>query len=163
MSRIYAVPLSGTLTNAGGDTDIWSLQPAANKPIRILGFTLGQISEVGDAAEEGVRITVKRLPATFTVGSGGAVVTAAASIGHSDDTVWGMVARANDTTVATTSGTAQVLDEFGWNIRNTPYEHWYPDPRLAPACINAQGLVVRLETTLADDITFSGVCFVEEL
>lgn len=162
MGRVYAVPFNGTVTAAGTDTDLWSFQPADDKPIKLRGFTLGQISEVGDAAEEGLRITVKRLPATFTVGSGGSSVTAAAPVRSSLDTVWGFTARVNDTTVATSSGTVQVLDEFGWNERNTPYEHWYPDTDYCPSCFQAQGLVVRMETTLADDMTFSGVAWVEE-
>lgn len=162
MSRIYAVPYTGTLTTAGGNTDIWSFAAAANKPITLRGFTLGQTSEIGDAMEENVRVTVTRLPATFTVGSGGSAVTAAATPGASTDTVWGFTARANDTTVATTSGTAQVLDEIGWNLRNSPYEHWYPDERFCPGAFNTQGLVVRLESTLLDDITFTGVAWIQE-
>jgi hypothetical protein len=163
MGRKYPVPFNGTVTAAGGDVDLWSFQPASNKPILLRGFTLGQISEVGDSQEEGLRITVKRLPATFTVGSGGSSVTAAATPNSSADTVWGFTARTNDTTVATTSGTAQVLDEFGWNERNTPLEKWYPDSDYCPGAINAQGLVIRCETTLADDMTFSGVAWVEEM
>lgn len=162
MSRFYAVPLNGTVTAAGTDADLWSFQPASNKPIKLRGFTLGQISEVGDAAEEGLRITVKRLPATFTVGSGGSAVTAAAPVNSSADTVWGFTARTNDTTVATSSSTVQVLDEMGWNERATPYEHWYPDERFCPTAFNAQGLVIRMETTLADDMTFSGCAYIEE-
>lgn len=162
MGRIYSIPWTGTVTNSGGNTDLWSLQAADDKPIRIRGFTLGQISEVSDAAEEGLDITVKRLPATWTVGSGGSSVTAAAPVGSSGDTVWSFTARTNDTTVGTTSGTAQTLDEFGWNERNSPYEHWYPDKDLCPAAIQGQGLVVRMETTPADDFTFSGTCWVEE-
>lgn len=162
MGRIYAVPFNGTVTNAGGDVDLWSFQPADDKPIRLRGFTLGQISEVGDTAEEGLRITVKRLPATFTVGSGGSAVTAAAPNRSSADTVWGFTARTNDTTVATTSGTAQVQDEFGWNERNTPLDRWYPELEFCPQCFQAQGIVIRCETTLADDMTFSGVAWVEE-
>ena len=161
MSRIYAVPFTGTLTIAGGNTDIWSFGPAANKPIKIRGFTLGQTSEIGDAMEENVRITVTRLPATYTVGSGGSAVTAATTPGNSTDTVWGFTARTNDTTVATTSGTAQVLDEFGWNLRNSPYEHWYPEDRFCPGAANLQGLVIRLESTLLDDVVFSGVVWVQ--
>ncbi len=163
MSRIYAVPFNGTVTNAGGDSDLFSLQPAANKPIRLRGLRLGQVSEIGDAQEENLRVTVKRLPATFTVGSGGSSVTAAAPNDDAAGTVWGFTARVNDTTVATTSGTAQVLDEIGWNERNTPYETWYPDDKYCPGAINGQGIVVRMETTPADDFTFSGVAFVEEL
>jgi hypothetical protein len=162
MSRFYAIPFNGTVTAAGTDTDIWGFQAASNKPIKLRGFTLGQITEIGDTGEEGLRITVKRLPATYTVGSGGNAVTAAAPVGSSAEPTWGFTARTNDTTVATTSGTAQVLDEFGWNNRNTPYEHWYPDERFCPSAFNGQGLVIRMETTLLDDMTFSGVAWVEE-
>ena len=162
MSRMYAVPFSGTITAAGTDTDIWSIQPAANRSVNLRGFTLGQTSEIGDAMEEGVRITVRRMPATFTVGTGGSLVTAVATPGSSLDAVWGAVVRTNDTAVSTTSGTAQIIEEFGWNLRNSPYEHWYPDERFCPGAFNGQGLIVRLETTLADDISFTGTLWFQE-
>lgn len=160
MARIYAVPFTGTVGTA--IFDIWSFQPASNKPINLKGFTLGQITEVGDVQEEGLIITVKRLPATFTVGSGGAVVTASPPIESSASLVWGFVCRANDATVATSSGTVQILDQFGWNERNSPYEHWYPDSDYCPAAFNGQGLIIRCETVLADTMTFAGVAFIEE-
>jgi len=160
MSRIYAVPFNGTITAAGTDTDIWSFQAAANKPICLRAFTLGQTSEVGDAMEENLRITVRRITTSYAVGSGGSSVTAAATTASSADTAWSFTARTNDTTVAT--GTSQVLDEFGWNERNTPYEHWYPDNIFAPSAVNGQGLVIRCETTLLDDMTFSGTAWIEE-
>jgi len=158
--RIYAIPFSGTITAAGGDTDIWSFQAASNKPIALRGFTLGQTSEIGDAMEENLRITVRRITTSYAVGSGGSAVTAAAPNTSTVDATWGFTARTNDTTVAT--GTSQILDEFGWNERNTPYEHWYPDDTFAPSSTNGQGLVIRCETTLADDMTFSGCAWVEE-
>jgi hypothetical protein len=160
MSRIYAVPFSGTITAAGTDTDIWSFQPAVNKPICLRGFTLGQISEVGDTMEEGLRITVRRITTSFAAGTGGSSVPAVATNASSVDTVWGFTARTNDTAVAT--GTSQILDEFGWNERNSPYEHWYPDDQFAPSAVNGQGLVIRCETTLADDMTFTGTAWIEE-
>lgn len=160
MSRIYAVPFTGTITAAGTDTDIWSFQAAANKPICLRAFVLGQTSEVGDVMEENLRITVRRITTSYTVGSGGNSVTAATTNASSADIVWGFTARTNDTTVAT--GTSQILDEFGWNERNTPYEHWYPDDQFAPSAVNGQGLVIRCETTLADDMTFSGTAWIEE-
>lgn len=164
MGRLYAIPFNGTVTNAGGNTDLWSLQPADDIPIRLRGFTLGQISEVGDTAEEGLRITVTYLPATFTVGSGGSSVTATKPpsdpVGGAD---FSMTARTNDTTVATTSGTAIVRDEFGWNERNSPLEHYYPDIDFCPVARQGAGIVIRMETTPADDFTFSGVAWVEEL
>lgn len=162
MGRIYAVTYNGTITAAGGNTDLLSIQPASNKPVRLRGFRLSQISEVGDAAEEGLRVTVKRLPATFTVGSGGSAITAAATLADAADTAWSFTARCNDTTVATTSGTAQVLEEIGWNERNSPCDFWYPDSQFCPKVKNGEGLVVCLETTLADDMTGCFTFWVEE-
>ena len=75
MGRIYAVPFNGTLTNAGGNSDLLEVLPADDKPVKLRGFTLGQTSELGDAAEESLRITVQRFAATVTGGSGGSAVT----------------------------------------------------------------------------------------
>lgn len=162
MGRIYAVSYNGTITAAGGDTDLISIQPASNKPVRLRGFRLSQISEVGDAQEEGIRVTVKRLPATFTVGSGGSAITALPTLADSADTVWSFTARCNDTTISTSSGTVQILEELGWNERNTPCDFWYPDAAFCPKAKNGEGLVVRLETTLADDLTGCFTFWVEE-
>src|SRR6476659_8110346 len=104
MSRVYTVSYSGTYTNAGTDTDLLEITPADDKPVYLLGFALGQTSEVGDSAEEGVRITVIRLPATFTSGSGGSAGVNNAL--DSADAAAGMSTEVNNTTVATTSGTA---------------------------------------------------------
>jgi hypothetical protein len=71
MGRIYTVSFAGTVTNAGGDTDLIEILPAAEKPVKLRGFSLAQTSEVGDTAEEGLRISVMRLPATVTSGNGG--------------------------------------------------------------------------------------------
>lgn len=160
MSRIYAATYQGTITNAGGDADLFSIQPADDKPIKIRGFRLSQISEVGDAAEEGLRITLKRLPATFTVGSGGSSVTPVPM--DSADTACGATVRANDTTVATTSGTAVTLEEIGWNERNSPCDFWYPDERFCPKVKQGEGLVLRMETTPADDFTGLFTIWIEE-
>ena len=160
MSRIYTVAFSGTLTAAGGDADILELTPAAQKPIRLRGLKLSQISEVGDAAEEGLRISIIRLPATVTSGNGTA--TTPQPIDESD-TAAGFAAETNGSTVATTSGTAATLEEIGWNIRATPFETWWPDDRYAPQVRNAGALVVRCQTTAADDITVQGTAYVEEI
>lgn len=162
MGRIYAIPYNGTITNAGGNTDLLSLQPADDKPVKLRGILLSQISEVGDTQEEGLRITVQRFPATFTVGSGGSAITALPTVSDSADTTWGFTARCNDTTVATTSGTAQILHEIGWNERNSPYELWFPDDRFAVKVKQGEGLIVRMETTLTDDMTGCFTFWVEE-
>lgn len=163
MSRVYSVVYNGTLTAAGGDTDLVSIQPADDKPVRLRGFRISQTSEVGDAAEEDVRVTVRRMTATFTVGSGGSSVTAAAPLNDSGDQVWAFTARANDTTVSTTSGTSQILEEIGWNERNTPCDFWYPDIQFCPSAKQTEALILRMETTLADDMTGCLTVWIEEL
>lgn len=160
MGRIYTVVYNGTVTNAGGNTDLLSVQPADDKPVKLRGFRLSQISEVGDSAEEGLRVTVKRFPATYTVGSGGSAVTP--SPPDSADVAAGCTTRCNDTTVGTTSSTAVVLEEIGWNERNSPCDFWYPDERFCPYVKQGEGLAVVLETTAADDFTGCFTFWIEE-
>lgn len=163
MSRMYRVPYTGTLSNAGGDSDLLSLQPADDKPVRLVGWILGQSTEVGDAQEENLRITVRHMTATVTIGSGGSSVTPVANRpGTADVVAAGFTARCNDTTVATTSGTSTVMEELGWNIRSSPWERWIPE-ELRPIAMQGEVLLVRMESTPADDITGELVFFVEEL
>ena len=161
MSRFYTVPYSGTLTNAGGDADLLEILPADDKPVRLRGWLIGQTSEVGDTAEEGVRLSVIRLPATVTSGSGGSSVTPATA--DSADTAAGAAAEANNTTVATTSSTGVTLIEVAWNIRSAPFEFWFPDERFCPIVKQGEGLVVRCQTTVADDVSIAMTFFIEEM
>lgn len=164
MSRIYRVPYTGTVTAAGGDSDLLSIQPADDKPCRLVGWILGQTSEVGDAAEENLRITVRHMTATVTIGSGGAAVTPV-PLRPGTDLAAGFTARCNDTTVATTTGTNTIVEELAWNERNTPWERWIPAADVAemrPRALQTEVLLVRMETTPADDFTIGVTFFVEE-
>lgn len=160
MSRIYAIPYSGTLTNAGGDTDLLELLPADDKPVKLRGFSLGQTSEVADAAEEALRVSILRVPATVTSGSGGSTVTPVPM--DSADAAAGVAAECNNTTVATTSSSAVTLAEYAWNIRNSPCEFWFPDAQYCPKAKQGEALVVRLQSTPADDISACLTFWVEE-
>jgi len=160
MGRIYAVPFNGTLTNAGGNSDLLEVLPADDKPVKLRGFTLGQTSELGDAAEESLRITVQRFAATVTGGSGGSAVTPVPM--DSADAAAGAACECNNTTVATTSGAATVIEELGWNIRGSPFEHWYPDERFCPKAKQGEAIIVRMESTPTDDISAQLTFFLEE-
>jgi len=161
MGRIYAVPYTGTIaTNSGAACDLIEILPADDKPIKLRGWALSQSSEVGDAAEENLRISVVRLGATVTSGSGGSAVTPVPM--DSADAAAGFAAECNNTSVATSSGTTTVIEEYGWNERNTPYEHWYPDERFCPKAKQGEALVVRRQSTLADTITAELTFWVEE-
>lgn len=161
MGRIYSVVMASVaITNANGDVDWLELTPADDKPVKLRGFMLSQTSEVGDAQEEGLRFRILRLPATVTSGSGGTSPTPAPM--DSADAAAGATTECNNPTVATTSGTAVVLVEFGWNERNTPYEMWFPDERFAPKAKQGEVIVVRQETTVADDVTCMATFWFEE-
>lgn len=161
MGRIYTVPFaSGTVTNTGGNADLWELTPTDDKPIRLRGFILGQTSEVADAAEEAVNISVIHLAATVTSSNGSAVTPAPVDTGV--NVAAGFSAEINGATVATTSTTATTVYEYCWNLRNSPCEVWYPDRDFCPMARQAAALVIRLNTTVADDITFAGTAIVEE-
>lgn len=160
MSRIYTVPYAGTLTNAGGDTDLFELTPADDKPIRLIGLILSQTSEVADAAEEGLRISIIHLGATVTSGNGTSVTPVPNDLA---DSAAGFTAEANGATVATSSGTSTTMYEFAWNIRISPMEIPWPDERRAPLCRQGSALVVRCQTTAADDISIAITAIVEEI
>jgi hypothetical protein len=160
MPRFYRIPYTGTLSNAGGDSDLLSLQPADDKPVRLVGWIFGQTTELGDAAEESLRITLRHMTATVTIGSGGSSVTPVAN-DPAIDAAAGVTARCNDTTVSTTSGTSRVMEEQAWNIRNTPWERWIPE-ELRPTARQGEVIIVRMESTPTDDITGALTFFVEE-
>lgn len=160
---LFAVPFTGTLTNAGGNTDLWEIVPGDDQPVEIVGMRLGQTSELGDTAEEALRITIRRFRATVTSGSGGATATPE-DVRRANQAPIAMTSpvEVNNTTVATTSGDNEVLDEIAWNIRNSPFEVWFPIPELRPRAVQTEALIVRCESTPADDLTFAGTLWVVE-
>lgn len=158
--RIYTIPFTATVTNSGGNTDLWEILPADDLPVKIRGFRLGQTSELGDTAEESLRITVRRMRATVTSGSGGSA-GAPEQVDLSNQAP-SFTSETNNTTVATTSGDSEIIEELAWNIRNSPFEVWYPDPDFAPKAVQGEGLFIRCESTVTDDIVFAGTLWVEE-
>lgn len=160
MGRIWTLPWTGTVTNAGGDADLWEINPADDKPVALRMLRLGQTSEVKDAEEEGLRITIKRLLATVTSSNGSAGT--AEEPGASAQAP-GLSWEFNGATVATTSGATETLEELGWINRQSPLEIWWPDIEFAPKVVQGEALVIRLEDTVADDMTFVGTAYVEEL
>jgi hypothetical protein len=160
MGRIYSVVYQGTIANASGDVDLLEILPATNKPVKLRGILLSQLSEVGDAAEEGLRISIIRLPATVTGGTGGSAPSPIPM--DSANAAAGCQTEVNNSAVATTSGTAVTLAELAWNIRNSPYEMWFPDDAFCPKVKNGEALVVRQQTTAADDYTGCFTFWIEE-
>lgn len=158
MAALYKVSYTGTVTNAGGNADLLELTPGDDAPIRLYKLIIGFTSEVGDAQEEGVSLSLIYLPATVTSSNGTAVTPA-----RSDQRIAAAIfaAEANGATVATTSGTAITLEELSANVRIATEWVW---PTVEEQIVIRQGaaLVLRNNTTLADDATVTITAYVYE-
>jgi len=160
MARVYAVTFENVTVSAA--QDLFSLQPADDKPVEIVSIHLSNVGgtgDAGDAQEELLRLLVRR--GHTSVGSGGSSVTAAAPIDSSAGATWGFTARVNDTTIAS-AGTTQDLFADGWNIR-VPYQQVFlPDARPGASQANTL-LVVRLVAAPADAVSVSGTLILREV
>ncbi len=158
--RFYTVPFDNFSVPATNALDLWELTAADDKPISILGLTLGPvggIADVGDAAEEHLRCVIRR--GYTTSGSGGTATTPTQI--NPNAAAAGFTAEVNNTTVATT-GTIVDLFPFGWNMR-AEYEKWFPEGTEPQTNQGANLIVVRLLTGPADALAVSGCLFVEEI
>jgi hypothetical protein len=159
--RLYALEFEAqSVTNAGGDRDLFYVAPADDKPIIVIGWDFAQFSDLKDAEEEVLRLRLIR--GHTTVGSGGTAFTNSAVYRQNpSDADAGFTARHNDTTIAS-SGTTFNGWSGGYNIRVAPAPFFLPERCWVP-CTQVQGSVVlRLMAGPADDITMSGTLWVIE-
>ena len=128
MARLYSVQTSGVTISE--IRDFYEVLAGTDRPIEIYGWSLFQITDVGDALEQLLRIeTVRGVGSTS--GSGGTSPT----VHPLDDNNVAVQAtvEANNTTRMTV-GTLEVLEQYAWNVR-IPWVHYYlPElrPRVEP-------------------------------
>jgi hypothetical protein len=162
MRGVYYVPFhEQTIAAASGDYDLFEVDPAADKPIEIMAVFLGNKSEVGDAQEEMVSYQIIRYSGgTFTSGNGTAATEVPAD---PNDVAASFAAKTVGATVATSTGTAEILWADTFNIRTGLQLILPPDMR--PKCRGDanSAIVVRLMTALNDDATMSGTLTVAEI
>jgi hypothetical protein len=140
---------------AATTTDLIELKAATDKPAALVGWEIGQSTELGDAQEEGLRFRWVR--GNTTSGSGGTAVTPRPT--NLSDTAAGITCEVGNTTAAT-AGTAINMHTMAWNIRlpwekwlPTGFEYWFSGSTL---------LVCRLTAAPADSVSFSGTVFLLE-
>jgi hypothetical protein len=161
--RLYKVPATMTVTNVGGNCDLLQLNPADDKPVRLVGLRLGVTTEVGDAGEEGLELQLMHMAATVTDGAGtGSVTVTPVPNPRPAGTAAGFTARVCSPTVATTSGTSTIVEYIGWINRATPLEIWYPETQWCLEAAQGEAIVLRINTTVTDDMTLQLTAFVEE-
>lgn len=157
MFRVYSIEFDNqTLTNANGDHDLFELAPADDTPIRILGVSVQNVSEIGDAQEEHLRWRVIRGHAT----TGNGTSTTPRPM-DSNDAAADTVCETFGSTIAS-AGTAVNLHSGAFNLR-VGLDYWWP-PESRPRCSQVDGLiVVRMMSTVTDDVTISGTLYFAEV
>jgi hypothetical protein len=158
VGRVYTAEINIS-TAFTAQIDVFEVLAASGKPFRVLGFELGQVSEIADAQEEGLNLVLKRITASPTSGSGGGTSTFLPVTPN--DTAAGATIETGNTTKLS-GGTSVNLKRFAWNIRGPlPYT---PIPESLITIDAATRLVLELTTTPADSISgIFGWIEIEEL
>ncbi len=156
MGRVYEVRWDAA-TAVSVAADIFELTPADDKPICIHELKIWQTSDLGDAAEEIIGISIVRGNATSGSGGGTPTIVPKAA----GDSAAGFTGECRNTTAAST-GTAVYVQSDAWNVR-VPYI-WTPAPEDRPWCTQASTLLcVRMDAAPADALTMNASMTVEEI
>lgn len=152
--RIYSIVFENITATAVQDLFYAKASSTNGLAIRRLSLSASGITSPAE-----IRIRLKRLPATVTVGSAGTAPTIQ-KVSSSLAAAALSAVRANDTTQATTSGTAVTLANWNWNVLQdfievppTEDERW--------ACVASEALVFDIIATPASTV-LSGVMVFEE-
>jgi hypothetical protein len=133
--------------------DLVELVPATGQMIKVTEIRLGQTTELGDAAEE--QIAISLVTGHTTSGSGGN--TGVAPLGEPGDPTYGGTVESFNTTIASAGTTVTKLLGM-WNLRTEFL--WIPVPKNeAPAGLwtpYSERLVIRTGAAPADSVTMSG-------
>jgi len=136
-SRVYTVGFNNVTLAAV--QDLFSLLATANMAFEVHYVKFGQVTQ---SAIGGLRLRLRRLPATVTVGSGGTAPTPAPIFPN--DAAATVTARVNDTVQATTSGTAIDLPDT-WDL---PFGYLWMPPESDRIIIKpSQAFIVSLDST----------------
>lgn len=152
--RAYSVSFAGISVSAV--QDLVALYSGASMACELHGIVLGQIT---GTTVQNLNLSIKRMPATVTAGSGGASVTPQ-KIGRGDAAATA-TARRNDTTQASTSGTSATIHADVFNTVNG-YQFFWP-PNDAPTIGLSEAAVISLDTAPGSALTMSGTLYFAEL
>lgn len=153
MPRRYVMGFSNVSVSAA--QDLLALYAGASGAIEIEGAWLQQVTQTGNG---NLRLRWRRLPATVTAGSAGSAGTIKPlRTGDAAATVTG---RINDTTPATTSGTAVDMPD-GWNLINGYFYQPPADDRIA--CNPSEAIVLSLDQAPGGAIVCNGAVIFREL
>jgi hypothetical protein len=153
--RIYSVGFASV--NVTAAQDLIMVIAGASKMLELHEASLDCI--VSGTSVQNLAVSFKIMPATVTNGSGGSAPTPQSMM--SGDAAATFTARANDTTRATTSGTARTFKTGALNTINGYI--WLPAPEDRPLISISQALVFGLDGAPSGSITMSGNLIVREI
>ncbi|MDP9145441.1 MAG: hypothetical protein M3N43_12220 [Actinomycetota bacterium] len=157
IGRRYRAPIniSTAFTTA---IDIFELLSDSARPLALLGFHLGQVTEIGDAQEEGLQLVLKYVTGAPTSGSGGGTSTARQVLPN--DVAAGVTLETGNTTKCT-GGTSVDLARYSWNIRQDLPIVWTPE--MVHVAAAGTRFVLEMVTTPNDSIggIFGSIEFAE--
>ncbi len=158
MSRgVYTVSFDQqTIAAASGDYDLFEVVPGDDKPVEIVAVSLGNKSEVGDAQDEMLAISIVRGNTTSSNGTS----TTPQPLDPSDGAA-SFTAETVGSTPAT-AGTSVTLLSDTFNVRGG-WTQVFPEAMRFKVSQANTGMYVRLTTAAADDLTLSGTLWVREL
>lgn len=153
--RTYDVSFENVTVTAA--QDLTAIIGAAGKVLKIKRMRVGATNTSIPTAQM-IQIRARFLPATVTNGSGGTAPTPRPL--DPGDAAASFTARVNDTTKASSSGTATIMEETGVHIY-AGYDFTYPQdarPTIGPS----EAFVFELLSTVSGTVALSGGVTVEE-
>lgn len=155
MPRTYRVTFEGVSVSAA--QDLIQVVGAAGKIVRVTRYWVGNTNSTLSTAQM-LELRCRFLPATVSNGSGG--TTPAFQKLDPGDAAPSVTALANNTSKATTNGTAVVLDEQGVHIYAGCDISFQPGR--APIVGPSESFVFELLSTVVGTVNLSGGVEVEE-
>jgi hypothetical protein len=152
---IFSAVVTGAAVAAA--QDVFEIVAGPATRVRLHEIRLGQTSDFGDAAAEGLSVTLVR--GFTTAGSGGGAVTPANLFGHASAVPATSTVKRNNTTLAQDGTGATILSD-AWNVA----DGWRYEPLNGqmPILEKGQRLVVRISAP-ADEITLNATLLFEEI
>ena len=153
MPRTYAVTFENIATAAA--QDLVQVKGAAGKTLRILRVSVNT-TDSSIPTSQMFRVRCRFLPVTVTDGSGGSTDTPRPF--DPGDAAASFTALINNTTQATTNGTAAVLEDNGWHAY-AGYDYAFPRP---PIIGPSESFTFEMNSTPSGTVHMSGTVIVEE-
>lgn len=158
MGRMYTAQFSAVAVTAA--QDLFEITAPADAVVKIHNWEIFQTSDVGDAAEELLRLECVRGVGATTSGSGGSSVTPQ-QVEDGDAAFGGTVEANNTTRMAAGSGSLDTLPQHGWNVRVPLVKIYVPEER--PVISPGNRWTLALPAAPADSLTVSGHVTLEEI